>query len=147
MRYRIRVPLRSGSTCMSLAPSRTALTPAPKRLADCVVQGHRSQQQWQIDRVPEGVEEERGGQQPGQSRTLVVPAIEHAKHDQHDRQDEDLEAELARREAEDIRTKGAALIAMLFKGLLDRGVEVGGAGGRLVYEPFAHEALLASTPA
>ncbi len=37
---------------------------------------------------------------------------------------EDISAELARREAEDIRTKGAALIAMLFRGLLDRGVEV-----------------------
>ncbi len=36
---------------------------------------------------------------------------------------EGLESELARREAEDIRTKGAALIAMLFRGLLDRGVE------------------------
>ena len=35
----------------------------------------------------------------------------------------ELEAELARREAEDIRPKGAALIAMLFKGLLERGVE------------------------
>ena len=35
-----------------------------------------------------------------------------------------LQAELARREAEDIRTKGAALIAMLFKGLLQRGVSV-----------------------
>src|SRR5688572_6859663 len=38
--------------------------------------------------------------------------------------DDALRAELARREAEDVRTKGAALIAMLFKGLLDRGVEV-----------------------
>ncbi len=37
---------------------------------------------------------------------------------------EELQAELARREARDIRTKGAALIAMLFKGLLDRGVTV-----------------------
>lgn len=36
----------------------------------------------------------------------------------------ELEAELARREAEDIRPKGAAFIAMLFKGLLERGVEV-----------------------
>jgi len=35
----------------------------------------------------------------------------------------ELEAELARREAEDVRPKGAALIAMLFKGLLERGVE------------------------
>ena len=35
----------------------------------------------------------------------------------------ELEAELARREAEDIRPKGAAFIAMLFKGLLERGVE------------------------
>lgn len=35
----------------------------------------------------------------------------------------ELLAELARREAEDIRPKGAALIAMLFKGLLDREVE------------------------
>ncbi|MBO0732428.1 MAG: FAD-dependent oxidoreductase [Acidimicrobiaceae bacterium] len=35
----------------------------------------------------------------------------------------ELEAELARREAEDIRPKGAALIARLFKGLLERGVE------------------------
>ena len=34
-----------------------------------------------------------------------------------------LQAELARREAEDIRPKGAALVAMLFKGLLERGVE------------------------
>jgi len=34
-----------------------------------------------------------------------------------------LKAELARREAEDVRTKGAALIAMLFKGLLERGVD------------------------
>jgi 3-oxosteroid 1-dehydrogenase len=33
-----------------------------------------------------------------------------------------LHAELARREAEDVRPKGAALVAMLFKGLLDRGV-------------------------
>ena len=38
--------------------------------------------------------------------------------------DDALKAELARREAEDVRTKGAALIAMLFRGLLDRGVEV-----------------------
>ncbi|MEO8697818.1 MAG: FAD-binding protein [Acidimicrobiales bacterium] len=38
--------------------------------------------------------------------------------------DDALRAELARREAEDVRTKGAALIAMLFRGLLDRGVEV-----------------------
>jgi 3-oxosteroid 1-dehydrogenase len=37
--------------------------------------------------------------------------------------DEALKAELARREAEDVRTKGAALIAMLFKGLLERGIE------------------------
>jgi succinate dehydrogenase/fumarate reductase flavoprotein subunit len=37
--------------------------------------------------------------------------------------DEALQAELARREAEDVRTKGAALVAMLFKGLLERGVE------------------------
>ncbi|CAB4836751.1 MAG: FAD-dependent oxidoreductase [Actinobacteria bacterium] len=37
---------------------------------------------------------------------------------------EELKAELARREAQDIRTKGAALIAMLFKGLLERGVEL-----------------------
>jgi succinate dehydrogenase/fumarate reductase flavoprotein subunit len=36
----------------------------------------------------------------------------------------ELEAELARREAEDIRPKGAALIAMLCKGLLERGVEI-----------------------
>lgn len=35
----------------------------------------------------------------------------------------ELEAELARREAEDIRPKGAAMIARLFKGLLERGVE------------------------
>jgi succinate dehydrogenase/fumarate reductase flavoprotein subunit len=35
----------------------------------------------------------------------------------------ELLAELARREAEDVRPKGAALIAMLFKGLLERGVE------------------------
>lgn len=35
----------------------------------------------------------------------------------------ELEAELAQREAEDIRPKGAALVAMLFKGLLERGVE------------------------
>ena len=35
----------------------------------------------------------------------------------------ELLAELARRENEDIRPKGAALIAMLFKGLLERGVE------------------------
>jgi succinate dehydrogenase/fumarate reductase flavoprotein subunit len=37
--------------------------------------------------------------------------------------DEALRAELARREAADVRTKGAALVAMLFKGLLERGVE------------------------
>jgi succinate dehydrogenase/fumarate reductase flavoprotein subunit len=37
--------------------------------------------------------------------------------------DDELRAELARREAADVRTKGAALIAMLFKGLLERGVE------------------------
>ena len=37
---------------------------------------------------------------------------------------EEIQEELARREAEDIRVKGAALIAMLAKGLLDRGVEV-----------------------
>jgi 3-oxosteroid 1-dehydrogenase len=37
--------------------------------------------------------------------------------------DEALLAELARREAEDVRTKGAALVAMLFKGLLERGVD------------------------
>jgi flavin-dependent dehydrogenase len=35
----------------------------------------------------------------------------------------ELLAELARREREDIRPKGAALIARLFKGLLERGVE------------------------
>lgn len=35
----------------------------------------------------------------------------------------ELQAELDRREAEDIRPKGAAFIAMLFKGLLERGVE------------------------
>ena len=35
----------------------------------------------------------------------------------------ELEAELKRREAQDIRPKGAALIARLFKGLLERGVE------------------------
>lgn len=35
----------------------------------------------------------------------------------------ELLAELARREAEDIRPKGAALISRLFKGLLERGVE------------------------
>jgi 3-oxosteroid 1-dehydrogenase len=39
-------------------------------------------------------------------------------------QDEALLAELARREAEDVRPKGAALVAMLFKGLLERGVDV-----------------------
>ncbi|HLY81680.1 MAG TPA: FAD-binding protein, partial [Acidimicrobiales bacterium] len=39
-------------------------------------------------------------------------------------QDERLAAELARREAEDVRSKGAALIGMLFKGLLERGVDV-----------------------
>lgn len=39
-------------------------------------------------------------------------------------QSPDLAAEIARREAEDVRVKGAALIGMLFKGLLDRGVEV-----------------------
>lgn len=38
-------------------------------------------------------------------------------------QSPDLAAELARREAQDIRPKGAALIARLFKGLLERGVE------------------------
>ena len=37
---------------------------------------------------------------------------------------EGLPAELARREALDIRTKGAALIAMLWKGLLQRGVDL-----------------------
>jgi succinate dehydrogenase/fumarate reductase flavoprotein subunit len=36
----------------------------------------------------------------------------------------DLTEEIARREAEDVRVKGAALIAMLFKGLLQRGVEL-----------------------
>lgn len=36
----------------------------------------------------------------------------------------ELQAELARREAQDVRTKGAALIAMLFKGLLQRGVDL-----------------------
>jgi succinate dehydrogenase/fumarate reductase flavoprotein subunit len=36
----------------------------------------------------------------------------------------DLTGEIARREAEDVRVKGAALIAMLFKGLLQRGVEL-----------------------
>jgi succinate dehydrogenase/fumarate reductase flavoprotein subunit len=35
----------------------------------------------------------------------------------------ELQAELARREREDVRPKGAALVAMLFKGLLERGVE------------------------
>lgn len=38
--------------------------------------------------------------------------------------DPKLEAEIARREAEDVRVKGAALVGMLFKGLLDRGIEV-----------------------
>ncbi|MCU0272513.1 MAG: FAD-dependent oxidoreductase [Acidimicrobiales bacterium] len=38
-------------------------------------------------------------------------------------QSPDLAEELARREAQDIRPKGAALIARLFKGLLERGVE------------------------
>jgi 3-oxosteroid 1-dehydrogenase len=38
--------------------------------------------------------------------------------------DDALLAELARREAEDVRPKGAALVAMLFKGLLERGVDV-----------------------
>ena len=46
----------------------------------------------------------------------------------------ELEAELKRREEQDIRPKGAALIARLFKGLLERGVEtwlrVAGQGGR-----------------
>ena len=37
-------------------------------------------------------------------------------------QDEAMQAELARREAEDVRPKGAALIGTLWKGLLDRGV-------------------------
>jgi 3-oxosteroid 1-dehydrogenase len=36
--------------------------------------------------------------------------------------DAELQAEVARREAEDIRPKGAALIGSLFKGLLERGV-------------------------
>ena len=36
-----------------------------------------------------------------------------------------LEAELERREREDVRSKGAALVAMLLKGLLDRGIEPG----------------------
>jgi 3-oxosteroid 1-dehydrogenase len=36
----------------------------------------------------------------------------------------ELQAELARREAEDVRPKGAAFIAMLVKGLLERGVEI-----------------------
>ena len=35
----------------------------------------------------------------------------------------EIDAEIARREAEDISPKGAALVAMLVKGLLDRGVE------------------------
>jgi succinate dehydrogenase/fumarate reductase flavoprotein subunit len=35
----------------------------------------------------------------------------------------ELQAELERREREDVRPKGAALVAMLFKGLLERGVE------------------------
>jgi len=39
-------------------------------------------------------------------------------------QSPELEDELARREREDIRPKGAAFIAMLFKGLLERGVEL-----------------------
>jgi 3-oxosteroid 1-dehydrogenase len=39
-------------------------------------------------------------------------------------QSRDLADELRRREEEDIRPKGAALIARLFKGLLERGVEV-----------------------
>jgi succinate dehydrogenase/fumarate reductase flavoprotein subunit len=38
-------------------------------------------------------------------------------------QSPDLAEELRRREAEDIRPKGAALVARLFRGLLDRGVE------------------------
>jgi succinate dehydrogenase/fumarate reductase flavoprotein subunit len=36
----------------------------------------------------------------------------------------ELQAELDRREREDVRPKGAAFVAMLFKGLLERGVEV-----------------------
>ena len=36
----------------------------------------------------------------------------------------EIEAELARREAEDVRPKGAALIAALLEGLLDRGVDI-----------------------
>jgi 3-oxosteroid 1-dehydrogenase len=36
----------------------------------------------------------------------------------------EIEAEIARREAEDIRPKGAALIAALLEGLLDRGVDI-----------------------
>jgi 3-oxosteroid 1-dehydrogenase len=39
-------------------------------------------------------------------------------------QSPELQEELARREREDVRPKGAALIAMLFKGLLERGVDV-----------------------
>ncbi len=38
--------------------------------------------------------------------------------------DEEFEAELARREAEDVRPKGAALIGMLWKGLLDRAATI-----------------------
>ena len=39
-------------------------------------------------------------------------------------QSPELQEELRRREAQDIRPKGAALVARLFKGLLERGVEV-----------------------
>ena len=38
--------------------------------------------------------------------------------------DDELAAELARREAEDVRPKGAALVGMLWKGLLSRGVAI-----------------------
>lgn len=48
----------------------------------------------------------------------------------------ELEAELRRREEQDIRPKGAALIARLFKGLLERGVEtlLGTPGRHLVMD-------------
>ncbi len=51
----------------------------------------------------------------GSNTMLAEDFVEHT---------DELKAELARREAKDIRTKGAALIAMLFKGLLERGVDV-----------------------
>lgn len=106
-------------------PVRTHITPLPDYYSPWGVPGQRAVpgRAVEADPYPVGSELPDWADKIVSRGTLMSLGAATTLTEDFSPQTPELLAELARREAEDIRPKGAALIARLFKGLLERGVE------------------------